>query len=228
MKLVEHEGGRQVLQVEDAVDNDEDEGHFPEGLVAEEVQDCELLGLGRVLALALPSILLLRLSDFLQGEPAALVPVEPGDVDEPFKGSLGRVFGDEADGSVLEEDDEDDGNDEHGEAVEDQHDHLEVGDEEEPQHIAQPPDAENGGYHYLVLLPFPLLHQLGYEYVGQVVGYAYPCREQEHPQDPQPVNMAQGKQHDPRQGDGQSSQHDHLRPEHVSHHEGEEEGQQGT
>lgn len=120
-------------------------------------------------------ILLLGLSDFLQGESAALVPVEPGDVDEPFKGSLGRVFGDEADGSVFEEDDEDDGDEEHGDAVEDQHDNLEVGDEEEPEHIAQPSDAENGGYDYLVLLPFPLLHQLGYEDVSQVVGYANPC-----------------------------------------------------
>ena len=225
MELIQHESWSKVLKVEDTVNYDKNESHLSERLVAKEIQNTEFLCFWRILTLTLSFVCFLCLPHFLNSQVRVLVSIELGDVEQLFVCLFSWVFGDDADGSVLEENYEKHSYCQDGNPKEDEHHNRVVGNQEEPQDIAESSDAEDGCDDYLVLLSLPLLHQLSDEDVGQVVGNADPCSQQEHPQHSQPVTGTQSKQKNSRKSNRQTSQHYHFWPEKIANEESEEESE---
>jgi S-adenosylmethionine hydrolase len=86
-----------------------------------------------------------------------------------FEDNLRRIFGDEADGSVMEEVHEYDSDCGNGNYIEEEQNFLVVGDEKEPENIEDCSDAEDEGDDNFVLLSVAFFDHFGDEDIGEVV-----------------------------------------------------------
>ena len=204
IEVAEHKCRGEILQIEDAVDCNENEGHNSEGFVSEEIDNCEFFHWGAVTSSRgkLFFVIVLQLFDLFYREVHLFYSVEIGNVQQILVGLLRGVFGYHADGGIFEQSQEDHSDEKQGDGEEENQHHFEIGDQVVKQNVEEGSYVEHGGDKNFEFLPFGLFDHLGYKYVGEVEWQNNSGCQHQHTHHAKPVEVAEGEDQGSYEGGG--------------------------